>query len=691
MFGTSISRLIIVLQSILLAGFVSVMAIVAVLSWRDATDASNILDATTTDKLLFDAMIGVRQQIASTQTAIVSRDDLASALGDTRSIADTSFQSALSAMAALDIPGKDAQVSTLEAAWQEMKQREAQIDALASTPKADRDLKAAAPWSDAVRGVVNAISDASLLVGNDVRLLDPFVAEMIQIRRSAWQVRDHYGSQCSLLRPFISQNQPLTVEALSKWQNGIGSYQVAWGAIDLLLARPGAPAQLVAAVASAQKATGDAQGSMNTLVGKLDNSGQPAIAPVEYTAMCNGPFDKIVDIGHMAMDEAVTHGKNALATAQVVLGFSALTLLLVLALSFFAITSVLRRFSRPIGILMTAVGKLSMRHFAEPVPALPYPDELGRLSIALEELRHNALEAERLQAEQQAQQQHQIERGEKLATAVSSFERGISRVVNAVRSASDHMQTNAQNLSVLAEDANSRSVTVAHASEEASGNVQTVAAASEELSASISEVNQQINNSSRMATEAVGEVDRTNESFEDLKAAAEKIGAVVELIQNIASQTNLLALNATIESARAGEAGKGFAVVANEVKTLATQTHKATEDISAQIAGMQSAVGGCITAISTIGHKIRTIDEAISAISAATEEQSSATQEIARNVQHAAAGTAEVSDNISSVTEMAGKTGLLSADVLEASSQLSAQADALGQEVEQFLAEVRAI
>ena len=263
----------------------------------------------------------------------------------------------------------------------------------------------------------------------------------------------------------------------------------------------------------------------------------------------------------------------------------------------------------------------------------------------------------------------------------------VKQVTEIVAAKSTELQETAQSLSAMAEQATQQSGAVAAAAEQASANVQTVASAAEELSSSIEEVGRQVTESSKIAQNAAHETEKTNESVEELAEAADKIGEVVELISDIAAQTNLLALNATIEAARAGDAGKGFAVVANEVKSLASQTAKATGDISAQISAIQSATGNAVTAIKGIGETINQVNEIATAIASAVEEQGAATQEIARNVQEAATGTQEVSSNIVEVQKAATETGVSSTQVLEAAQELSKQSEALQAEMEKFLSD----
>jgi len=324
------------------------------------------------------------------------------------------------------------------------------------------------------------------------------------------------------------------------------------------------------------------------------------------------------------------------------------------------------------------------------IPAQERKDEIGDMAKSVLVFRDGMIEAERLRGEQQAEQQRQLERGKKIEASVTGFEKMIGEIVHMVSSASTELQTAAQAMSATAEETSRQATAVAAASEQASTNVQTVASAAEELTASVAEISKQVANSSKSANKAVEEAGRTDITVQGLVEAAQKIGDVVALISDIASQTNLLALNATIEAARAGDAGKGFAVVATEVKALATQTAKATEEIGQQIAAIQASTGDAVGAIKGIGETISGINEIATTIASAVEEQGAATQEIARNVMEAARGTSEVSSNITGVTRASGETGAAASQVLGAAGDLAKQAETLRTQVDQFLIEVRA-
>jgi len=359
---------------------------------------------------------------------------------------------------------------------------------------------------------------------------------------------------------------------------------------------------------------------------------------------------------------------------------------LALAMSAAAMTVLARRVVRPLKSLVEATSAISRGDLDYHVPGLERRDEIGEMAAALEVFKQNAVARSRLEAEQK---EAELRAAAEKCLFANEFETTIGGVIETVSSASTELEAAAHTLTRTAETTQQLSTVAAAASEEASVNVQSVASATEEITGSISEIGRQVQEASRIASEAVTQARETDTRINDLSKSANRIGDIVKLITSVAEQTNLLALNATIEAARAGEAGRGFAVVAQEVKALAAQTAKATDEISAQITGMQTATEESVKAINQISGTIWRISEISSAISAAVQKQGSATQEISRNVGAAARGTAQVVTNITDVNRGASETGSASAQVLSSAQSLSKESNRLKLEVQKFIATVR--
>ncbi len=344
----------------------------------------------------------------------------------------------------------------------------------------------------------------------------------------------------------------------------------------------------------------------------------------------------------------------------------------------------------PVNTMTAAMNKLAKGDKTVEIPAVERQDEMGEMARAVLIFKENMIRAEQLADEQLKEHEARSKRAELVAALTKTFDNQVGGVLSAVTSASTQLQATAGSMSATAEQTSKQSVAVSSASEQAAANVQTVASAAEELSSSIAEIGRQVQQSSEIASKAVAEAQRANSMVQGLVSASHKIGAVVALITDIANQTNLLALNATIEAARAGEAGKGFAVVAAEVKNLANQTARATEEIGDQISGIQAATDEAVQTIEAIGKTIVNIHEISAGVAAAVNQQGVATQEIARNVEQAAAVTQDVTSNIALVNTAANDTGAAAAQVLDAAQDLSRQSDDLKTIVQGFLGEMRA-
>jgi methyl-accepting chemotaxis protein len=398
--------------------------------------------------------------------------------------------------------------------------------------------------------------------------------------------------------------------------------------------------------------------------------------------------DKVVAAAVHEAEEASARAASTAATVEHLdMAIGAFVVLVLIGSAVFGALSI----AKPIRKIAEVLLELGGGNKQVDVPYVGRGDEIGDAANAANIFKENLIRIEKMEAEQKETEIRAVaQRKADMHKLADEFQVAVGQIVDTVSSASTELEAAATTLTRTAETTQTLSGAVAAASEEASANVQSVASATEEMTSSVNEISRQVQESARIAGDAVKQAQETDARINELSQAAGRIGDVVKLITAIAEQTNLLALNATIEAARAGEAGRGFAVVASEVKQLASQTARATEEISAQIAGMQTATQDSVAAIKTIGGTIGRISEIASTIAAAVEEQGAATQEIARNVGEAAKGTAMVASNITDVNRGAGETGSASSQVLSSAQSLSSESNHLKLEVDKFLSTVRA-
>ena len=398
-------------------------------------------------------------------------------------------------------------------------------------------------------------------------------------------------------------------------------------------------------------------------------------------------LEEIVALNNDNGERAVAQGTLLATDAKrlmLAIGCGALVLATLLG------TVIVRSISASVGAVLEPMRRLAAGDFAVAIPHQGERSEIGQIADAVQVFKEAGIEARRLAALQAEADAAKMRRAELLDRITRGFESEASALTDELSAAATEMEATAASMTEIAEQTNSLAVSVSVAAEQTSGNVQQVASATEEMAASVQEISGQVTHSVAIAGSAIARAKETRGIIEALSDSADRIGAAAGLISGVASQTNLLALNATIEAARAGEAGRGFAVVAAEVKTLAEQTARATQEISARIGAIQSATRDAVGAVQGVSRTIDDMSGIATHIASAIEEQGAATREIARNVQEAARGTEQVTGHIGSVREGASETGSAATQVLGAARTLAVRSDGLSRVVRSFLDEVRA-
>jgi methyl-accepting chemotaxis protein len=667
-----------------------------------AWDSSQRLQATNRVALIVDAsaqmfkaMDRLRADRTSTRRLLANDDKLEEKVDHyIRGLRDSEMPAmtrALELLSGIEFARRQELVSEFDRAFKTLVAEQKEFWEEMGKPRAQRRAALGQEYVDTETALLEMLDKISAALAAEVNHQDATIDQLLMIKQAAWLLRNTAG-EASLIASTGLAAGKVSPEGRLTYIRNVGSTDAAWKALGLALGGMKPPPALASAMEATKTSYFDPQYTSlrDRLVEALASGGKPEMTASEWSPYTVAQLAAAVNVADAALDAAAEHtaGQHSAALRSLILQLG--LLLAAIALTFGAVTTVSRRVINPLHNIRDAMLKVAGGDLSVATGYVERQDEIGALAGALEAFKQQAADKLKIEAQERERNAGAAARQRVIDAYVAEFETAVRDSLQQLGRASGEMRTTSNDLSNVSRQTNDRVHVAQRASGEASQSVENVASAAEELSASINDISQQAVHAAGIASRAVDQALKTDGTVQGLAKSAGRIGEVVGLINTIAAQTNLLALNATIEAARAGEAGRGFAVVASEVKSLASQTAKATDEISEQIAEIQKVAGEAVEAIKGIGSIIGEVNEVATTIAAAVQEQGAATQEITRSTQYAAQGTKNVSDNITGVKTDADAAATAAENVKSASETLENQSQHLGRQVTDFLGKIRA-
>jgi len=664
-------------------------------SWDRLRSTSRITLIADASANMFKAMDRLRSDRSTTNRLLNSDQSLDSEMDKyLRGLRDAEMPAmgrALELLALMEFPQQQTLVPDFDRQFKTLGAEQKEFWDEIAKPKASRRLALAKEYLETATGLLETLDKLSGALAAAVNHQDATIDQLLAIKQTAWLLRNT-GGEASLLVSTGLGTGKATPETRETYTKLLGGIDIAWKALELTTAGMQLPPALSSAIAAAKTAYFEPQyiALRDRLLTATLTGEKPEMTANQWSPITVGRLAAAVGVADAALDAAKEYIAARHSEALRSLVVQLVLLASALALTIGAMMAVTRRVIKPLHNMSDAMLKVAAGDLAVDTGYAGRSDEIGALAGALETFKQQATDKLRIEAQERERNAGAAARQRAIDAYVGEFEGMVRKTLQQLGDASGQMRTTSSGLSAVSRQTNERVDVAEKASNEASMSVESVASASEELSASINDISQQAAHAAGIASRAVSQASATDGTVQGLAKSAGRIGEVVGLINTIAAQTNLLALNATIEAARAGEAGRGFAVVASEVKSLASQTAKATDEISDQIADIQKVAGEAIDAIKGIGSIIAEVNDVATAIAAAVQEQGAATQEITRSMQYAAQGTKNVSDTITGVKADADAAAAAAANVKQASETLETQSQQLGGQVTEFLGKIRA-